>query len=66
MYLIQQLHNEIERKRAELIDIGLSLGLDNQLTIQFSQELDDLLNQYQQMKRTSRQTNARYIPIYHS
>ncbi|WP_062197977.1 aspartyl-phosphate phosphatase Spo0E family protein [Massilibacterium senegalense] len=66
MYLIQQLHNEIERKRAELINMGLSLGLDNQLTVQFSQELDDLLNQYQQMKRTPRHTNARYIPIYHS
>ncbi|MBA2870979.1 hypothetical protein HNQ85_001249 [Anoxybacillus calidus] len=36
----------IERKRSELIKIVAKNGLNSSLTIQLSQELDSLLNQY--------------------
>ena len=36
----------IEKKRAELIDIVLKNGINSTISIQYSQELDILLNQY--------------------
>ncbi|MBP1941483.1 aspartyl-phosphate phosphatase Spo0E family protein [Cytobacillus luteolus] len=36
----------IEQKRAELIDIVLKNGLSSSISIKHSQELDALLNQY--------------------
>ncbi|HSH25952.1 MAG TPA: aspartyl-phosphate phosphatase Spo0E family protein [Massilibacterium sp.] len=66
MYLKWQIHNEIERKREELIEAGLSLGLDNQLTIKYSQELDFLINQYQKMKVKPKYSNQRFLEVYDS
>lgn len=37
---------KIEMKRAELVNIALQYGLSSQNTIKYSQELDDLLNEY--------------------
>ncbi|WP_409305550.1 Spo0E family sporulation regulatory protein-aspartic acid phosphatase [Peribacillus sp. SCS-155] len=36
----------IEKKRTELIQIVSKNGLDSRITLEFSQELDRLLNQY--------------------
>ncbi|MFC4801625.1 Spo0E family sporulation regulatory protein-aspartic acid phosphatase [Neobacillus sp. GCM10023253] len=41
-----QLAEAIRNKRAEMIQIGMSKGLDSEETIYCSQELDDLLNEY--------------------
>ena len=42
----QELLDKIETKRAELVAIVSKNGLSSQTTIQYSQELDDLLNNY--------------------
>lgn len=42
----QELLDKIEMKRAELVAIVSKNGLSSQTTIQYSQELDDLLNNY--------------------
>ena len=42
----QKLLDKIEMKRAELVAIVSKNGLSSQTTIQYSQELDDLLNNY--------------------
>ena len=42
----QELLDKIEMKRAELVAIVSKNGLSSQTTIQYSQELDDLLNDY--------------------
>jgi hypothetical protein len=42
----ERLINQIENKRAELIELVAEEGLNSPLTIKLSQELDRLLNQY--------------------
>jgi hypothetical protein len=42
----QELLERIERKRAQLIDIVAETGFNSPKAIQFSQELDRLLNSY--------------------
>ena len=42
----QELLDQIESKRAELVAIVSQNGLSSQTTIQYSQELDNLLNNY--------------------
>ncbi|GIN84584.1 hypothetical protein J6TS2_09700 [Heyndrickxia sporothermodurans] len=42
----EQLSMQIEKKRADLIEIVRHEGLSSSLAIQYSQELDRLLNQY--------------------
>jgi stage 0 sporulation regulatory protein len=44
--LKQDLLEQIEQKRAELIQAATVHGLCSTLVIKFSQELDDLLNEY--------------------
>lgn len=43
----QELLDKIEIKRAELVAVVSQNGLSSQTTIQYSQELDNLLNNYQ-------------------
>jgi hypothetical protein len=45
---LTQLEQEIERKRKEMYDYIDLYGLLSSMTLQKSQELDALLNQYQQ------------------
>ncbi|MFC8574069.1 Spo0E family sporulation regulatory protein-aspartic acid phosphatase, partial [Heyndrickxia sporothermodurans] len=40
------LSKQIEKKRADLIEVVRKEGLSSSLAIQYSQELDRLLNQY--------------------
>ncbi len=42
----QELLDRIEEKRAQLIDIVAEYGLNSPKAIEFSQELDHLLNNY--------------------
>lgn len=37
--------SEIEKKRIEMIQIGLAKGFTNEETVKLSQEVDDLINQ---------------------
>lgn len=37
---------EIEKKRAELIQVAITNGLTSSVAIRYSQELDQLLNEY--------------------
>jgi len=46
--LKQDLLSLIEKKRAELIQVACINGLSSSIAIQYSQELDLLLNQYNQ------------------
>ncbi|WP_100373046.1 aspartyl-phosphate phosphatase Spo0E family protein [Bacillus sp. FJAT-45037] len=42
----QQLRDSIEQKRTELVKVGIEHGLHSPKAIKASQQLDDLLNQY--------------------
>ncbi|QOY35084.1 aspartyl-phosphate phosphatase Spo0E family protein [Anaerobacillus isosaccharinicus] len=44
--------NSIERLRAELIQSGIEKGLTHPSTIDLSQQLDILLNEYKEMMTT--------------
>ncbi|WP_439024941.1 aspartyl-phosphate phosphatase YnzD [Bacillus halotolerans] len=46
----EHLLNEIEKKRAELLQIVMSNGMTSHITIELSQELDHLLIQYQKQR----------------
>lgn len=51
---IEKLKSDIEILRKQLIELGLCKGLEDHETIQLSQKLDQLLNQYERLK-TSRE-----------
>jgi hypothetical protein len=51
----QELLAKIERKRLELVSIVSQNGLSSQTTIQYSQELDNLLNNYHPVKQFKKQ-----------
>ncbi|MDQ0199873.1 aspartyl-phosphate phosphatase Spo0E family protein [Neobacillus ginsengisoli] len=42
----QDLITLIEKKRAELIQVAITNGLSSSIAIRYSQELDNLLNEY--------------------
>ena len=42
----QDLISLIEKKRAELIQVAITNGLTSSVAIRYSQELDNLLNEY--------------------
>lgn len=42
----QELIALIEKKRAELIQVAITNGLSSSVAIRYSQELDNLLNEY--------------------
>ncbi|KAF1681314.1 aspartyl-phosphate phosphatase YnzD [Bacillus mexicanus] len=46
----EHLLNEIEKKRAELLQIVMANGTTSHITIELSQELDHLLIQYQKQR----------------
>ncbi|CAN2251402.1 aspartyl-phosphate phosphatase [Bacillus vallismortis] len=46
----EHLLNEIEKKRAELLQIVMANGMTSHMTIELSQELDHLLIQYQKQR----------------
>ncbi|MFC0274090.1 Spo0E family sporulation regulatory protein-aspartic acid phosphatase [Metabacillus herbersteinensis] len=48
----------IEQKRAELIDIVLKTGLSSSLSIKYSQDLDRLLNNYNDYEPTKKNANC--------
>ncbi|MEH7335277.1 aspartyl-phosphate phosphatase Spo0E family protein [Neobacillus drentensis] len=54
----QDLVNLIEKKRAELIQVAITNGLTSSVAIRYSQELDNLLNEYNRMyiKKVSHST----------
>jgi Spo0E like sporulation regulatory protein len=53
----EQLVEEINKKRNEMINTGMALGLDCEKTIQCSQELDQLLNEYNSLLSEPKQPN---------
>jgi hypothetical protein len=42
----------IEQKRLELIEIAMKNGLSSSSAVKYSQELDNLLNEYHNRKKT--------------
>ena len=49
-YTLEKLSRDIHMKREEMIQLGLTSGLNSMETIQVSQELDKLILQYQRYK----------------
>ncbi|GKU82903.1 aspartyl-phosphate phosphatase Spo0E family protein [Niallia sp. NCCP-28] len=49
-YSLNQLENQIQRLRKELIHVGMEKGFNNSTTLQISQQLDYFIFQYQQFK----------------
>ncbi|WP_191561593.1 aspartyl-phosphate phosphatase Spo0E family protein [Metabacillus idriensis] len=49
----QELLKLIEKKRAEMIDIAIKNGINSNVSIQYSQELDHLLNEYNRYTYTT-------------
>ncbi|PLR69858.1 MULTISPECIES: aspartyl-phosphate phosphatase Spo0E family protein [Bacillaceae] len=49
----QELLKLIEKKRAEMIDIAIKNGINSNVSIQYSQELDHLLNEYNRYSYTT-------------
>ena len=48
---METIHDEIiEKLRKEMIDAGMKLGLENEITIQLSKKLDKILNDYGKKK----------------
>jgi hypothetical protein len=45
----EEMLKRIEKKRAELIQVVLKNGLNSNVAIKLSKELDNLLNQYQHL-----------------
>ncbi|QQZ07835.1 aspartyl-phosphate phosphatase Spo0E family protein [Heyndrickxia vini] len=50
----ENLSKQIEKKRADLIEVVKKEGLASSLAIQYSQELDRLLNQYLRLSMQNR------------
>ncbi|WP_114744788.1 aspartyl-phosphate phosphatase Spo0E family protein [Falsibacillus pallidus] len=57
----QQLLDKIEQKRADLIQIACEQGLNSTLAIEYSQELDRLLNDYNRLFLSSTSQNKSYL-----
>jgi hypothetical protein len=45
----EQIVEEISKKRAEMINIGMAKGIQSVETVNCSQELDNLLNHYRRL-----------------
>ncbi|WP_096199543.1 aspartyl-phosphate phosphatase Spo0E family protein [Bacillus sp. FJAT-45350] len=54
----KDLLNIIEKKRNELIHTGLLYGLNSSYALKQSQELDDLLNEYEQAQKRNQSENT--------
>jgi hypothetical protein len=53
---------KINQKRAEMISLGETLGLGAKETIECSQQLDQLLNQYQECSNPDHSINFQEVP----
>ncbi|WP_157827583.1 aspartyl-phosphate phosphatase Spo0E family protein [Niallia nealsonii] len=51
-YSLNQLENQIQQLREELIHVGMKKGFNNSTTLQISQQLDYFIFQYQQFKNS--------------
>lgn len=58
---MDKLMDEIDKLRSKMIAIAMDYGLDSDETIRCSQELDQLLNQYERMKIVDQQ-NRPFFP----
>lgn len=50
MHTLKKLQQQIQAKKEEMINIGLTKGLAHPDTVKVSQELDTLLNKYMEVK----------------
>lgn len=55
----QRIEERIEQLRNEMIDTGMELGLCHPSTVALSQELDELLNQFEKQKMRGDFNNGR-------
>ncbi|PLT28962.1 aspartyl-phosphate phosphatase Spo0E family protein [Peribacillus deserti] len=49
-YTLQKMQNDIQLKRSEMMKSARENGLTHELTIENSQELDELINEYLSME----------------
>ena len=65
-YTLEKLSRDIHMKREEMIQLGLTSGLNSMETIQVSQELDKLILQYQcyKEKQTPKWLSIIKAPIF--
>ena len=65
-YTLEKLSRDIHMKREEMIQLGLTSGLNSTETIQVSQELDKLILQYQcyKEKQTPKWLSIIKVPIF--
>ncbi|MGE7890286.1 Spo0E family sporulation regulatory protein-aspartic acid phosphatase [Bacillus cereus] len=65
-YTLEKLSRDIHMKREEMIQLGLTSGLNSRETIQVSQELDKLILQYQcyKEKQTPKWFSIIKVPIF--
>ncbi|MFV8826490.1 Spo0E family sporulation regulatory protein-aspartic acid phosphatase [Alkalihalobacterium sp. APHAB7] len=56
---LKQLEIQIEQKRQQMLEYSLTYGISSARTLQISKELDELLNQYEEVKnqKSSKQRN---------
>ncbi|MDE5414062.1 aspartyl-phosphate phosphatase Spo0E family protein [Alkalihalobacterium chitinilyticum] len=52
-----QLETQIEQKRQQMLEYSLTFGISSAKTLHVSQELDELLNQYEEVKNGKKTTN---------
>ncbi|MEB1806634.1 MAG: aspartyl-phosphate phosphatase Spo0E family protein [Bacillaceae bacterium] len=52
---LKQLESQIEQKRQQMLEYSLTFGISSAKTLQISQELDELLNQYEEVKNERKQ-----------
>ncbi|MBU5465756.1 aspartyl-phosphate phosphatase Spo0E family protein [Virgibacillus sp. MSJ-26] len=48
--LLKELENKIENMKKEMMDLGINMGLNNSKTLKSSQNLDELIVEYQKRK----------------
>lgn len=48
--LLKELENKIEDLKEEMVDLGISVGLNNSKTLESSRHLDELIVEYQKRK----------------
>jgi len=48
--LLKELENKIENMKKEMMHLGINMGLNNSKTLKSSQNLDELIVEYQKRK----------------
>lgn len=64
MSMQKRLISRIEEKREQLIKVGIKYGLTSAIAIHYSEELDQLINEYQQLFLSNKPLMNQNAPIF--